>query len=136
MIITNWLTFLCGILFTVLLAGLVGVLVAHRRHRCKYCLALGEIESTKKICRIDVLPTRHDDPVGFKMVRVFVFRSCCRYRKHVSCRVVTEFMPLAVIDGKPSDELDFSSAVTRDLFKRAGMKNPSSTPWEVDLRGK
>jgi hypothetical protein len=42
-------------------------------------------------------------------------------------------MPWNNIGNKPSEESEFNSPGIRDLFKRAGMKNPSSTPWEVDL---
>lgn len=126
------MVFVAGIVFTLVIAGIVAVIVADHRHLCKHCRVNGKGHKTQKVCRIFVLPINRDDPVGMRTVKVYVFRNCSVSWRHTTCQITQKLMMNEEIHSKMlRGEDDWSSDEIKNLCYYAKTKNPACSPVQV-----
>ncbi len=114
-------SFLIGIVTTIIISGILAIKVAYMRHRCKFCKG-----HTKKICRLFALQDSQHNNAGTKLFALYIFRSC--RNDHVTVSVKTVSLTGYEITRKPKDEFDWHSPKIHDLCQRSTIKNPIIEP--------
>lgn len=119
------LSFGLGMLFTLVVGGLIAITIARKRHSCYFCG-----RHTTRVCRMIILPLSADTPIGQRKVISYIFRVCMDHGKicHVTHYTKMIYMPFERAQKKVRRESDWGSPFMTDVCRVAGIANPSHTP--------
>lgn len=114
-------SFLLGILFCFIIAGIFAVVIADRRHRC----SCGK--RTEKICKLFGLAGHSRFiPFGTKFFWSYIFRPCVS-GKHATVTIKVVTLTSDDMNRKPEKEFNWSDEQTARLCALTGVKNPAIT---------
>lgn len=90
-----------GVLATLTFGGLVAIVIAYKRHSCKFCG-----HRTRKVIRLRKLPITPNTLRGTMPVEVFRFRICESNERHVTLSMKYVYMTREELDHVPVNFLD------------------------------